>query len=100
MAGVQGECVTARVAQITRDTGPSGALSGMAASVRIAATPTPSGQAGLTRSCAFPRSVPRLPHRADARWFATISAQCFGAARFAGSETHAAGATMAGATGL
>ena len=56
MAGmaVQEECVTSRVAQITRDTGPSGALSGIAAYGSMAATPTPSGRASLTRSCAEP----------------------------------------------
>jgi len=52
MSGVLGKCVTDWAAQIARDTGPSAALSGIAAYGSIAATPTPCGRPSLTRSYA------------------------------------------------
>ena len=45
-----GECAADRAARITRDTGPSAALSGRAAYASTAATPPPCGRTSLTRS--------------------------------------------------
>jgi len=59
-AGSNTKCVADRASRITRDTGPSAALSGIAAHAYAATPPTPFVRASLTRSLEADRSVPRF----------------------------------------
>lgn len=70
LVGRSGKCGADRAAQITRDTGPSAALSGIAAHAYAAATPPPCGRTSLTRSRAGatpdPIRATVCPRRANA----------------------------------